>query len=320
MDLIPYKEKLRDYLISYHNINVNKLFTCLNPYHEDRHPSMGYYDKSNFCKCFSCGAKYDIFDIMKIDYGCDNFKDQLNKVQEIFNDIPCCDDITKNNYYGEYEIADYRDYFKECSKKIDKTNYLEKRGIDNRLLKKYNIGFDDEKNNIIFPINDNSYFARGIYSKFKMKTKGKSYLWNEELLKDSNNQTLIYITEGIIDALSLETLKPDIKVISLNGIHNGTRLLELIEKENFVGNLVLVFDKDYRGLQAQKLLKEELDKLNICSFSLTLISNFDNDIKDVNEALLKDKNKLERNVNYFNENLEQIIKEKAEKMEVDFDL
>lgn len=78
--------------------------------------------------------------------------------------------------------------------KIDKTNYLEKRWINNILLKKYNIGFDDKKNNIIFPINNNYYFARGIYSKFKIKSKVKSYLWNEELLKDCNNQTLIYIT------------------------------------------------------------------------------------------------------------------------------
>ena len=319
MDLNLYKEKLKDYLISYHKINVNKLFKCLNPNHEDRHPSMGYSSKYNFCKCFGCGVTYDIFDIIKIDYGCDSFKDQLNKIREIYNDIPNYNNEYINNNEEDL-LIDYTNYFKKCSSNINKTKYLENRGIDNRLLKKYNIGFDEEKNRIVFPINKNTFFARGIDNDFKMKSKGKSYLWNEKLLKKSNPQSLIYVTEGIIDALSLETINPNINVVSLNGLTNKTRLIELIKKENFIGNLVLVFDKDYAGINAQKELKRELDQMKINSFSISLISNFDNDCKDVNEALLKDKIKLIKNLNYFNTNLEDILSKRVNSVEDDLSL
>lgn len=320
MDLLPYKEKLGDYLSKYHNININRPFNCLNPDHEDRHPSMSFSHRYNICKCFSCGVVYDIFDVVKIDYGLDDFKDQLNKISEIYDGKTIYEDYVSYNNSNDYEVVDYTNYFNKCRRNINKTNYLQSRGIDSKLISKYNIGFDEEKQRIVFPINNNCFFARGINNNLKIKSRGTSYLWNEDLLKNSNPLSLIYVTEGIIDALTLETINPKLKVVSLNGLPNTTRLIELIKKENYNGNLVLVFDKDYAGLTAQKNFKEELDKINISSFSITLISNYGNDVKDVNEALIKDKNKLVKNVDYFNGTLEAIIKERNETVEEDFEI
>lgn len=320
MDLLPYKEKLGDYLSKYHNININRPFNCLNPDHEDRHPSMSFSHRYNICKCFSCGVVYDIFDVVKIDYGLDDFKDQLNKISEIYDGKTIYEDYVSYNNSNDYEVVDYTNYFNKCRRNINKTNYLQSRGIDSKLISKYNIGFDEEKQRIVFPINNNCFFARGINNNLKIKSRGTSYLWNEDLLKNSNPLSLIYVTEGIIDALTLETINPKLKVVSLNGLPNTTRLIEVIKKENYNGNLVLVFDKDYAGLTAQKNFKEELDKINISSFSITLISNYGNDVKDVNEALLKDKNKLVNNIDYFNGTLEVIIKERNETVEEDFEI
>lgn len=36
-DIDKFKLFLSDYLVSKHNININKPFTCLNPSHEDNH-------------------------------------------------------------------------------------------------------------------------------------------------------------------------------------------------------------------------------------------------------------------------------------------
>ena len=59
--IAQYKTYLPHYLQQYHNItDLKKFFRCLNPNHVDNHPSMIYTDKYHICKCFSCGAYYDI--------------------------------------------------------------------------------------------------------------------------------------------------------------------------------------------------------------------------------------------------------------------
>ena len=48
-----FKPLLADYLINKSGVsNINRPFKCLNPNHEDRHPSMSFTEKYNICKCF----------------------------------------------------------------------------------------------------------------------------------------------------------------------------------------------------------------------------------------------------------------------------
>lgn len=44
-------------------------FRCLNPQHEDRHPSMRYLSRSNTVRCFSCDWSGDAFDVVGAIYG-----------------------------------------------------------------------------------------------------------------------------------------------------------------------------------------------------------------------------------------------------------
>ena len=82
-----------------------------------------------------------------------------------------------------------------CFKNISNTSYLTFiRGIDSQLQIKYRIGYDEERQLVVFPINDNSYFARSIIGKGKYKSKGTSYLFNEDLIKNSDSNDIIYIT------------------------------------------------------------------------------------------------------------------------------
>lgn len=300
-----FKMLLGDYLTSKHGKNINKPFTCLNPEHEDRHPSMSYSSKYNICKCFACGASYDIFDLIGLDYGVTSFSEKLEIADKLYPNISNIVFKKFDVIEDESNLIDFTNYYKKCINKISNTDYLNNRKIDIDLLKKYNVGYDDKREVVVFPINKNCYFARSVNSNQKLKSRGTSYLWNEKLLENSDSKTLIYVTESIIDSLSLETIDPDIKTVALNGLPNYKRLLKVIDGKKFVGNIVLAFDNDITGKTYQDIVKEELKKRKINSFSTSII--FTMDVKDLNEALVKDKEAFIRNYNYFNQNFKMII-------------
>lgn len=309
-----FKPLLADYLSNKHGINnLNNPFTCLNPNHEDRHPSMSYTEKYQICKCFSCGASYDIFDLIGIDYNVESFKEKLEIASSIY---PNVSDIVFKKFEvveDRNTIIDFTNYFNKCVSKINETDYLEKRNINKNLLDKYKIGYDEKREMVVFPINKNCYFARSVTGNNKIKSRGTSYLWNEDLLNNSDKNVLIYLTESIIDSLSLETIDPDIKTVALNGLPNYKRLLQVIKEKDFNGNFVLAFDNDKTGNMYQNILKEELTNLNVSSFSTTLISNLDpEECKDLNEALIKFKDILVKNYKFFDENFKKIIDKRNE--------
>ena len=296
--IAQYRTYLSDYLEKNHNMKPKQFFQCLNPQHTDNNPSMMFTDKYNICHCFSCGVSYDIFDVVGIDYHLDNFRDQLLKIQELYlGYVP----IMKSTNTVDNKIYDYTNYYKKCIKNINKTNYLQSRGITEELIKKYNIGYDDDRSLIVFPINKHCYFARSTVSKDKIKSKGKSDIWNKKYIEDGNESDLIYVTEGIIDSLSLEVIDPNIKTISINGVGNINQLIHELKGQNFNGTIVVIFDNDGPGIQASKTLVEELTKINVNSFSNTLISNFGADVcTDINSALMINKDKLKANYEYAN--------------------
>lgn len=312
--LAEYKSYLSDYLMQYHNItNLKKFFHCLNPEHTDDNPSMMFTDKYNICKCFSCGASYDIFDLVVMDFKIYNFRDKIKKVEELYKGyVP-----EYREYKPEEQLKnDYTNYYNKCERDINKSSYLEERGIDKSLIKKYYVGYDEKRNLVVFPITKYCYFARSTINSTKLKSKGNSDIWNKDLL--DNNENLIYITEGIIDSLSLETIDPNIKTISINGVGNIHALIHTIKEKQFNGTVVIVFDNDAAGIRAAKDLKEDLAKLNVNSFSTTLVSNFDdNDVTDINSALINNREKLERNYQYFDTCFKAIIEKKELEKEGD---
>ena len=288
-----FKSMLPDYLEQKHGINVNDFFnclepfTCLNPDHEDRHPSMSYWAKNDICKCFSCGTCYDIFDLIGLDYGVESFKEKLEIADKLYPNIANIVFKKFDVVEDENNIIDFTNYFKKCISKINQTHYLNDRKINPELLKKYNVGYDEKRDMVVFPINKNSYFARSVSGDSKIKSKGISYLWNEKLLDNSDDKTLIYVTESIIDSLSLETIDPEVKTIALNGLPNYKRLLKIVEDKHYNGTLVLAFDNDKYGEMFQDIVREELTNLKVNSLSTSLKQSLDE--KDLNYAIIKNK-------------------------------
>lgn len=301
-----YKTYLWDYLQKYHNVTSPKrFFHCLNPNHIDNNPSMMFTDKYNICKCFSCGASYDIYDLIGLDYDLHNFKEQLEKVQELYLEyVPVKKEAKKDI---DNKIYDYTNYYNKCFKNRYKTTYLEQRGITRELIDKYKIGYDEERQLVVFPINKHCYFARSVVNNDKIKSKGSSDIWNKRYIKENNQ--LVYVTEGIIDALSLEVIDPNVKVMSINGVGNINSLVYALKENNFNGTIGIAFDKDGAGKKATDELKKELAKINVNSFSTSMIATFDDTskVKDINMALINNKELLKRNYEYINSALLQCI-------------
>lgn len=306
-----YKTYLWDYLQKYHNVTSPKrFFHCLNPNHIDNNPSMMFTDKYNICKCFSCGASYDIYDLIGLDYDLHNFKEQLEKVQELYlGYVPVKKEVKKE---VDNKIYDYTNYYNKCFKNRYKTTYLEQRGITRELIDKYKIGYDEERQLVVFPINKHCYFARSVVNNDKIKSRGSSDIWNKKYIKENNQ--LVYVTEGIIDALSLEVIDPNVKVMSINGVGNINSLIYALKENNFNGTIGIVFDKDGAGKKATDELKKELAKINVNSFSTSMIATFDDisKVKDINMALINNKDLLKRNYEYINSALLQRVNKEKE--------
>ena len=105
------KLHLREYL-EREGINPRNNFCCLNPDHNDEHGDMSYHVRSNSCVCH-CGARYDTFDIIGIEYGLTSFEEKFVKGCEIFGLLGQCesedslkvpDEWRKN--IPEYELPD----------------------------------------------------------------------------------------------------------------------------------------------------------------------------------------------------------------------
>lgn len=306
-----YKTYLWDYLEKYHNVTSPKrFFHCLNPNHIDNNPSMMFTDKYNICKCFSCGASYDIYDLIGLDYDLHSFKEQLEKVQELYlGYIPVKKEVKKDI---DNKVYDYTNYYNKCFKNRYRTTYLEQRGITRELIDKYKIGYDEERKLVVFPINKHCYFARSIVNNDKIKSKGSSDIWNKRYIKENNQ--LVYVTEGIIDALSLEVIDPNVKVMSINGVGNINSLVYALKENNFNGTIGIAFDNDGAGKKATDELKKELAKINVNSFSTSMIATFDDTskVKDINMALINNKDLLKRNYEYINSALLQCINKEKE--------
>lgn len=306
-----YKTYLWDYLQKYHNVTSPKrFFHCLNPNHIDNNPSMMFTDKYNICKCFSCGVSYDIYDLIGLDYDLHSFKEQLEKVQELYlGYVPVKKEVKKEI---DNKIYDYTNYYNKCFKNRYKTTYLEQRGITRELIDKYKIGYDEERKLVVFPINKHCYFARSVVNNDKIKSRGSSDIWNKKHIKENNQ--LVYVTEGIIDALSLEVIDPNVKVMSINGVGNINSLVYALKENNFNGTIGIAFDKDGAGKKATDELKKELAKINVNSFSTSMIATFDDisKVKDINMALINNKDLLKRNYEYINSALLQCINKEKE--------
>lgn len=243
---IEIKNRLPDYL-AFKGIDYKRKFKCLNINHQDNSPSMSF-DKSN-CKvhCFSCGANYDIFDLIGFDYGLTDFSAEYEKACALFG-LEITD--TRKNISpdmrfiisGLYKSAK-RDYF--SVKEILSTKCYQYHDIDGAYcFSKYRIDFisDNGKRRkyLIQGVTENG-FVRLKLSKGELTNKVSMY----GDFRAYNEGETIYIVEGekCVDSLIERGLKACTAGNSESWKHRGNQFAPYFKNVN----VVVLCDNDNAG-------------------------------------------------------------------------
>lgn len=164
------KDLIEDELVS-RGINTGSSFTCLNPEHEDKSPSMSLNKKGRYVHCFACGATYDTVDIIGLNlgytdkdgiqpqhfiealkYGCSKhgiyLDDKIDHETKSKKPTPNQKQQRSQNMSTDKSITDkekkYAEDIKRAAEQIETKEaieYLNKRGISIETAKAYNIGY-----------------------------------------------------------------------------------------------------------------------------------------------------------------------------------
>ncbi len=318
----PTIEELKNFLGEYlelKGINTSSVFRCFSPTHEDKHPSMSFYKKGNICNCFACGEKYNIFSLVGMEYNLKGFKEQKEKVIELYKNREIIQDAnttiySKKNIEVElntnpqqkeakekrYPKLDY--YYLECKKRINETDYLQRRGISKKVQDKYNIGYDPNFKNgswkaIIIPTTHYSFTARNtdVNSEDRLRKVGKAEVFNYWEL-GQNKKEAFYIVEGEIDALSIAEAGK--KAIALGSVNNINLFINKIKNDLPENKFYLMLDNDVQGIKAQEELYNKMKELNLNVENTKALDKY----KDPNEFLVADRNRFIETLNELERN------------------
>lgn len=291
---------LQSYLES-NGINTSRMFTCINPEHIDRNPSMRFYGNDNKVYCFGCGAHYDLVDCISIFEHLDRrkaFKKAidtycLNLDNKSIKQPPKAPKIQQEVRNKDYTKA-YSVWHSNFEHNENAKNYFLSRGLDLEIANRFNIGYNEfnykdfKFSGLIIPISKNCFNARNLdqdNTQKYFKPKGcKAEIFNKTAIQ--NDIPYCVITEGEFDCLSFEAV--GVNACALSSACN-TELF--IEMQKPLKTYILAFDNDNGGELATQKLEDYLNENNIPYMI------FDNcEYKDANEALVKDRDNFEKEI------------------------
>lgn len=274
-----------------------------------------------YCKCNHCEKTFDVIDFFK---EVKDLKDlRKGEVLPIIfkfiedNNIPK-DEVEKlkNDVVPEEEEkgsiknlknGNYIDYFLNCRENLKEDfSYMKKRGFveeEKEQIYKLGIGLDKNENSIIFPITSGSYIKRYIqsikknddekeirYRNSKKLNKEDHFCFNLNKL-ENYNKNIVFLCEGVMDALTLQVINKDYLVIASGGANAQKKVLEKFEnvmKKNDKKMIVLLaFDNDSAGDIGSYNFKKDLEEIKN-------IKVFDVREKIINKNIFSEKAKEER--------------------------
>lgn len=326
------KEYAKTNLEAYLNakgISTSSNFSCLNPAHEDKHPSMSFDSRRNRCHCFSCGVDYDIFDVVAIDTGLSG-KELFNHVYDLYNisvDYENSKSQASSKFIPQPESAamaatkidinkksqnenreNLSEFFEKCHAAVEKTDYWKKRGLSKATVDAYNLGYWEEKRRFVIPTGDFSYNARATWEADKkeryLKPKGHFELFNLKAIPLAEQP--VFVVEGEFDALSI--IEAGGIAVAL-GSSSNLRFIEFLKSNRPKYPLILALDNDEAGRAGEAKLSEELTKIQIEFVDVDITFGF----KDANEALVEDRETFIQTVLNARNNVLNLLEEKRQK-------
>ena len=263
-----------------HGLPLHKPFACLNPAHQDAHPSMGYNEKNQTVHCFACGATYDVFDLVGQEENLTDFPSKMKAVNRRYSGGEVIRVTAKPAQAFPY---------KERAGRPDP--YFTGRGLSDEIVQRF--GLVVENGYAVLPV-----FVDGVCRSVCRRaidpdaepryqnSRGAMQLWNSAAMERAAGKAL-FVTEGIFDALSLEEL--GFPAVALCGAANTGRLLQALDaREAKPERVILAGDADAAGQGMNGKLREQLTARGIACEVLALPDG----CKDVNEALIKDREEL----------------------------
>lgn len=274
-----------------------------------------------YCKCNKCERTFDVIDFFKEVKGLKDLKKgevlpiifkfiednniPKDAVEKIKNDI--VPEEEEKESIKNLKDGNYLDYFFSCRENLKQDfSYMKKRGFveeEKEEIYKLGIGLDKKDNSIIFPITSGSYIKRFIkpikkdddeketrYKNSKKLNKEDHYCFNLNKL-ENYNKNIVFISEGIMDALTLQIINKEFLCIASGGANAKTKVLEKFEdvmKKNDKKMIVLLaLDNDTAGDVGTSNFKKDLEEIKN-------IKVFDVREKLINKNIFSQKAKDER--------------------------
>lgn len=271
-----------------------------------------YYRDTEKVKCFSCGFGGDIVDLYQEMTGTEkaeafealrvmfNVADYSDTKTEVRNSVatmkPKAEKAEKildpKASAPVLQEKNYTEYYLQCQNNVGKVDYWHKRGLTDRTIEKFMLGYDPNSDRVIIPVSPVYYKARRINDdtnkpKYYNPSGAKIDFLNSVVLQFTERP--IFLVEGEIDAMSIDQAGGN--AIALSSTTNVEKFIELLNERRNSGNdlyrfpFVLSFDEDESGKKATEKASELLTKAGIPHIT---DNSFFIGCKDANEALMKD--------------------------------
>ena len=274
-------------VVEYYGLKLDRNDKALCPFHKEDTPSFSIKKDTNTYKCFGCGEGGDVIDFVSKLKGIEPLE-AAKLIAEDFNIS------VYTNKTSKPKKNNIKKYIQNCINDISKTDYFNKRGLTEKTIKRFSLGFDINHQCVVIPYNSKLeyYQTRNIKDKkfFKPKTidAGPEPIYNKEILF-SNNREPVFVVESPICAMSITQCGGQAAAICGCGLNN---LVTEAKKKKFNKTIIICLDNDDAGKKASQDLANLLYEYNV-KFE---IANIADNYKDPNELLVADSLKLSENI------------------------
>lgn len=266
-------------------VKLNSRDKGLCPFHREKTPSFSVDRKTNIFTCFGCGETGDVIKFVEKIKEVEPY-DAAKFLAEMFNIT--VEEVPKS------ARTEMKTYLKKCMADIGQTDYFKRRGLTDETIKKFCLGYDMGRHAVVIPYSSKLtyYQTRSVIDKkfFKPKTEdaGPEPIFNGDTI--AKVRTPIFVVESPICALSI--MQCGAAAVSLCGVGNVNKLLDLVHRRRPLGPLIICLDNDEAGAKATKDLEIGLVEEDL----KYLVYNIAGDCKDPNELLMKEPTALAENI------------------------
>lgn len=305
---------LPEYIASVVSMDSKGFFSCINPNHPDKHPSMCVdQNHPQYVHCFSCQASYDLFDCWALinDGVTETRKNSGGKEKPVYNFNAVASEIA--DHYGYTLIGDpannlpepplpepepaqtqtsndIRAQLEAWHASLNQTDYLQKRGITQTTAEIFNLGYSALANSIIIPYGQDGYYVQRAINPIEKHDRyrfpiGQVRVYNAEALKECKT---VFIVEGQFDALSImQESEAGAVATSTSQTRLIVKTLQKFKEQDPTINptIILSMDNDRAGQKANRALQRDLEAHGFTCY----VNPVNGDYKDANEFLVKDR-------------------------------